>query len=68
MSWFGGIVIKTENSVPGNFEELIVTDSSTWFQRGRIKPTSVVFPEPLDPTSAIVDPGSTWNETSFSTG
>jgi hypothetical protein len=40
MSWFGGIVIKTENSVPGNFEELIVTDSSTWFQRGRIKPTS----------------------------
>jgi hypothetical protein len=40
MSWFGGIVIKTENSVPGNFEELIVTDSSSWFQRGRIKPTS----------------------------
>jgi hypothetical protein len=40
MSWFGGIVIQTDNSVPGNFEELIVSDSSTWFQRGRIKPLS----------------------------
>ncbi len=40
MSWFGGIVIQTENSVPGNFEELQVNDSSSWFQRGKIKPTS----------------------------
>jgi hypothetical protein len=38
MSWFGGITIKTDNSVPGGFEELTVTDESCWFQRGRIKP------------------------------
>lgn len=40
MSWFGGIVIKTENSVPGNYEELLVNETSSWFQRGKIKPTS----------------------------
>jgi hypothetical protein len=38
MSWFGGIVIKTENSVPGGFEELTVNEESCWFQRGKIKP------------------------------
>jgi hypothetical protein len=39
MSWFGGIVIQTDKSVPGGFEELSVGDSSSWFQRGKIKPT-----------------------------
>ena len=40
MSWFGGIIIKTDQSVPGGFEELTVTDQSSWFQRGKIKPFS----------------------------
>lgn len=40
MSWFGGIVIQSANSVPGGFEELTVDDSSSWFQRGKIKPSS----------------------------
>lgn len=40
MSWFGGIVIQTNNSVPGNFEVLTVSNSSTWFQRDKIKPSS----------------------------
>ena len=40
MSWFGGIIIKTDQSVPGGFEELPVTDQSSWFQRGKIKPFS----------------------------
>jgi hypothetical protein len=40
MSWFGGIVIQTANSVPGNFEQLTVSNSSTQCQRDRIKPTS----------------------------
>jgi hypothetical protein len=43
MSWFGGIVIQTNNSVPGNFEVLSVTDSSTYFARGKIKPTSGTY-------------------------
>ena len=29
---------------------------------------SVLLPEPLDPTSAVVVPGAAWNETPFSTG
>lgn len=40
MSWFGGIAIQTNDSVPGNFEVLTVADSSTYFARGKIKPTS----------------------------
>jgi hypothetical protein len=40
MSWFGGIVIQSSDSVPGGYEELTVDDSSSWFQRGKIKPTS----------------------------
>ena len=40
MSWFGGIVIQSDDSVPGGFEELTVNDSSSWFQRGKIKPSS----------------------------
>ena len=40
MSWFGGLVIQTNSSVPGNFEELQVENSSCWFQRGKITPTS----------------------------
>ncbi len=43
MSWFGGIVIQTNNSVPGNFEALTVNDISTYFSRGRIKPTSGTY-------------------------
>jgi hypothetical protein len=43
MSWFGGIVIQTNNSVPGNFEALTVNDNSTYFSRGRIKPTSGTY-------------------------
>jgi hypothetical protein len=43
MSWFGGLVIQTNNSVPGNFEALIVADSSTYFARGKIKPTSGTY-------------------------
>lgn len=43
MSWFGGIVIQTNNSVPGNFEVLTVADSSTYFARGKIKPTSGTY-------------------------
>lgn len=38
MSWFGGITIQTDDSVPGGFEELVVNDESSWFQRGKIKP------------------------------
>jgi hypothetical protein len=40
MSWFGGIVIQSSDSVPGGYEELTVDDSSSWFQRGKIKPIS----------------------------
>ena len=29
---------------------------------------SVLLPDPLDPTSAVVVPAGAWNETSFSTG
>jgi hypothetical protein len=43
MSWFGGIVIQTNNSVPGNFEGLTVNDTSTYFARGKIKPTSGTY-------------------------
>ncbi len=43
MSWFGGIVIQTNNSVPGNFEALTVNDSSSYFTRGKIKPTSGTY-------------------------
>ena len=43
MSWFGGIVIQTNNSVPGNFEVLTVNDSSSYFSRGKIKPTSGTY-------------------------
>ena len=43
MSWFGGIVIQTNNSVPGNFEVLTVNDTSSYFARGRIKPTSGTY-------------------------
>ena len=43
MSWFGGIVIQTNNSVPGNFEILTVNDTSTYFARGKIKPTSGTY-------------------------
>jgi len=43
MSWFGGIVIQTNNSVPGNFEVLTVNDTSSYFSRGRIKPTSGTY-------------------------
>lgn len=40
MSWFGGITIKTDDSVPGGYEELVVNEESSWFQRGKIKPFS----------------------------
>lgn len=43
MSWFGGIVIQTNESVPGNFEVLTVADTSTYFARGKIKPTSGTY-------------------------
>lgn len=43
MSWFGGIPIQTNNSVPGNFETLTVGTSSTYFARGKIKPTSGTY-------------------------
>jgi hypothetical protein len=43
MSWFGGLVIQTNNSVPGNFEIITVADSSTCFARGKIKPTSGTY-------------------------
>ena len=43
MSWFGGIVIQTNNSVPGNFEALTVNDTSTYFSRGKIKPTTGTY-------------------------
>ena len=29
---------------------------------------SVLLPEPLDPTSAVVVPAAAWNDTPFSTG
>ena len=53
MSWFGGIVIQSDNSVPGGFEELTVDDSSSWFQRGKIKPTSGPY-EGLSAKSGMV--------------
>ncbi len=28
----------------------------------------MLLPDPLEPTSAVVDPAGAWNETSFSTG
>lgn len=40
MSWFGGLVMQTNDSVPGNFEILHVSASSTSFARGLIKPTT----------------------------
>jgi|DewCreStandDraft_4_1066084.scaffolds.fasta_scaffold56261_6 hypothetical protein len=43
MSWFGGLVIQTNNSVPGNYEVLTVGDTSTYFARGKIKPTSGTY-------------------------
>jgi|UniRef100_A0A7C3Z1Z6 hypothetical protein len=43
MSWFGGIAIQTNSSVPGNFEVLTVSDSSTYFARGKIKPTTGTY-------------------------
>jgi len=43
MSWFGGIVIQTNNSVPGNFEVLTVSNTSVYFARGKIKPTSGTY-------------------------
>ena len=43
MSWFGGLVIQTNNSVPGNFEVLTVSDSSIYFTRGKIKPTTGTY-------------------------
>lgn len=43
MGWFGGLVIQTNNSVPGNFENLTVNDVSSWFQRGKITPTSGTY-------------------------
>jgi hypothetical protein len=43
MGWFGGLVIQTNNSVPGNFEALTVSDSSTYFTRGKIKPTTGTY-------------------------
>jgi len=43
MSWFGGLVMQTNESVPGNFEVLNVSDSSMSFARGRIKPTTGTY-------------------------
>ena len=43
MGWFGGLVIQTNNSVPGNFEALTVSDSSVYFTRGKIKPTTGTY-------------------------
>lgn len=40
MGWFGGYVLQTDNSAPGNFEVLTVSTSSAYFSRGRINPTS----------------------------
>ena len=33
-----------------------------------MRPISVLFPEPLEPTSAVVEPAGAWKETCFSTG
>lgn len=43
MSWFSGIVLQTNNAVPGNFETLTVGSTSTYFARGKIKPTSGTY-------------------------
>ena len=43
MSWFGGLVIHTNDSVPGKFEVLTVSTSSMYFTRGLIKPTSGTY-------------------------
>ncbi len=43
MSWFGGLVIQTNESVPGKFEVLTVGASSTYFTRGLIKPSSGTY-------------------------
>ena len=43
MGWFGGLVIQTNNSVPGNFEALTISDSSMFFSRVKIKPTSGTY-------------------------
>jgi len=40
MGWFGGYVLQTNNSVPGNFELLTVSTTSAYFSRSKISPTS----------------------------
>jgi hypothetical protein len=40
MGWFGGYVLQTDNSVPGNFEVLTVGTTTAYFARGKISPTS----------------------------
>jgi len=46
--------------------------TSTLPPRGRLKAItrliSVLFPDPLEPTSAVVEPAGAWNDTSRSTG
>lgn len=43
MSWFGGLVIQTNNAVPGKFEVLTVGTSSAYFTRSLIKPTTGTY-------------------------
>ncbi len=43
MGWFGGLVIQTNSSVPGNFEVLDVGASAAYFTRSKIKPTSGTY-------------------------
>jgi hypothetical protein len=43
MSWFGGLVMQTNESVPGNFEVLNVSDSAISFARSLIKPTTGTY-------------------------
>ena len=40
MGWFGGYVLQTGNSVPGNFELVTVGTSTAYFSRGKISPNS----------------------------
>ncbi len=40
MGWFGGYVLQTNNTVPGNYELVTVGDTSTYLSRGKVNPTS----------------------------
>ncbi|MBW1991012.1 MAG: hypothetical protein JRI59_02590 [Deltaproteobacteria bacterium] len=40
MGWFGGYVLQTNDSVPGNYEVVTVGDTPTYFSRGKVNPSS----------------------------